>query len=91
MSTAQKSVPQAIRQNLDGLRDDVGVLKSDLIDTVQDAVQIGKSEAKRVVQTVAQRGQSATEAAQEYVAQRPIRAVAVAFGVGILVGAALRK
>ena len=91
MAQARNTTAPDLRHDLDTLKDDVGVLKSDVADTVQNVVAAGKAEVGRAVQGAAARGRQAAEATAGYIEERPIQSLAMAFVLGLLIGAILRK
>ena len=98
-----------LRRDVDAIKDDINLLKTDLVAAMRDLVEAGKAgagDAKEKLEVavqerlqrvsdaahaVADRGRRAADSVHHYVEQKPMQSLAIAFGVGILLGAALRK
>lgn len=98
-----------LRHDVDAIKDDLALLKTDLVAAMRDLMEAGKSgagEAKEKLEeavqerlnrvgdaahSVAERGRRAADTVHRYVEENPFQSLAVAFGVGLLVGAVLRR
>jgi ElaB/YqjD/DUF883 family membrane-anchored ribosome-binding protein len=76
------------------MRDLMEVGKSEASDRkaeIEEAVRARLDRLSSAASAVARRGRRAAESAQHFVEEKPFQSLAVAFGIGILLGAALRK
>ena len=60
-------------------------------DRLEESVRSRLESLSEAAHGVAERGRRAVHTAEQYVEEKPLQSVAVAFGVGLLLGAALRK
>lgn len=85
-TNASTEKPDALRDDLDALRADVGQLAS----TLKEMAAGRKAEAYESIRNGAKAAQQkvndTSQAASEVVVKRPLVSVAVAFGVGMLLG-----
>ncbi len=58
---------------------------------IEEAIQEKLDRLHDAADGVAARGRRAAESAQRYVEEKPLQSLAIALGVGILLGAALRR
>jgi ElaB/YqjD/DUF883 family membrane-anchored ribosome-binding protein len=97
----QKDV-DAIKDDIATLKADLVAAMRDLVDAgkagagdakekLEDAVKERLQRVSDAAHAVAERGRRAADTVHTYVEERPLQSVAIAFGVGILVGVVLRK
>lgn len=96
MSTGE--IKHGLKQDVDQLRDDLGKLKKDVSGTARDlagAARSGMREAgayvNDAVDTVKERGEEQLESARDMIRENPLAAAAISFGVGVLMGALIRR
>lgn len=97
-ASGTREIKQGLKQDVDQLRDDLGRLRSDVAGTARDiagAARTGVKEAgayvSDAVETVRERGEEHLETTREAIRENPLAATAIAFGVGVLLGALLRR
>jgi ElaB/YqjD/DUF883 family membrane-anchored ribosome-binding protein len=89
---------QGIKQDVDQLRDDLGKLKKDVAGTARDLAGAARSGAREAgayvtdaMDTARERGEETLDSAREAIRENPFAATAIAFGVGVLLGALIRR
>lgn len=87
-----------VRQDVDQLRDDLGKLKKDVTGTARDLAGAARSGAREAgayvsdaVEAAKERGGETMDSAREAIRENPFAATAIAFGVGVLLGALIRR
>ncbi len=76
-----------VRQELNALKDDLMTLRSDLGRTANAAIDGGREACNHLADKAAEEINHGVDAARETVSHRPLTAMAVAAGVGVLLGA----
>lgn len=84
---------ETTRPSITEIKKDVGVLKEDLTHLKDDAARITSQAAHEAVEAVRHTAESASQTAKRYhsaacdsVRERPITSVALALGVGVILG-----
>jgi ElaB/YqjD/DUF883 family membrane-anchored ribosome-binding protein len=84
--------------NTGNLRDDIGRLRDEASNVARNAVGTARSSVMEVkdkvagaVDTVRERGQAAADSLAEQIQDRPLTSVGIALGVGLVLGALLRR
>jgi ElaB/YqjD/DUF883 family membrane-anchored ribosome-binding protein len=81
--TLQDDITQ-LREDLAQLRQDVSSLAGDLLGVAREGVSGAVDDAKK-------RGMEMTDSLEEQILEHPLASVGIAFGVGLLVGAVIRR
>jgi|KBSSwiStaDraftv2_1062776.scaffolds.fasta_scaffold928704_3 ElaB/YqjD/DUF883 family membrane-anchored ribosome-binding protein len=87
ISTLKVDLVAAMRDMVDAGKSEAGDAKERLESAVRDRLDKLGDTAKEA----AARGRRAVESAERYVEDNPLQSLAVAFGVGVLLGAVLRR
>jgi ElaB/YqjD/DUF883 family membrane-anchored ribosome-binding protein len=82
---------QALRTELQTLREDLAKLQTDLRAVAQSMVESGKRQAKQTGQRLNEQMESTLDTVQDYIEERPIATVAIAFMTGMLMGRILGR
>jgi ElaB/YqjD/DUF883 family membrane-anchored ribosome-binding protein len=92
----------AIKDDIAALKMDLSAAMRDLIEVgkneagekkaqIEDAIRARLDRLNDAAHNVADRGRRVVEGTQHYIEEKPFQSIAIAFGVGILLGAVLRK
>jgi ElaB/YqjD/DUF883 family membrane-anchored ribosome-binding protein len=92
MTTANaKSPEQVLREDINQLREDLGQLRSDVSSLAGDLLGAAKDGMSDAVDTAKQRGKEVADNLEEQIVEHPLAAVGIALGVGLLLGALIRR
>ena len=81
----------AIRKDLQTLRHDVGGASSALLDSARSGASDVAQSAADAARAVRDRSVEATRSVENKISEQPLASVGIALGVGVLVGALLRR
>ena len=92
----------AIKDDISALREDVVAAMRDMVEygrseagdtreRLETAVRDRLDRLGEAARVIAARGKRAVDSAERYVEDNPVQSLAIAFGVGVLLGAVLRK
>jgi ElaB/YqjD/DUF883 family membrane-anchored ribosome-binding protein len=91
-------VKQGLKKDVNQLRDDLGRLGRDVGGTARDIAEAARSgvrEAGEYVREAAdvvrERGMEGMDQTRETIRRNPLASVGIAFGVGVLLGAVIRR
>lgn len=87
LSTLKMDVVAAMRDLIEAGKSEAGDKKAQ----IEDAIRERLDRLNDAAQGVAARGRRVAQSAQHYVEEKPFQSIAVAFGVGLLLGAVLRR
>ena len=93
MSTvsSSKSAEQTLQDDIAQLREDLGQLREDVSSLAGDLLGVAKEGMSGAVDSAKKRTQEAADDLEEKIVEHPLAAVGIALGVGILIGAILRR
>jgi ElaB/YqjD/DUF883 family membrane-anchored ribosome-binding protein len=86
-----KFADKPMNDDISQLRDDLAQLRKDVAILAEDLLGTAKSGASAAAAAAKKRGAEVAEALEDQIQEHPLSAVGVAFGVGLLVGAILRR
>lgn len=97
-SSAMGEMKQGLKKDVDTIRDDLGRLGTDVAGAARGVASAARSGAQQAteyaqetLEDVRRRGEDALESTRETIAQNPWASVGIALGVGVLLGALMRR
>ncbi|MEC9372641.1 MAG: hypothetical protein VYC34_02310 [Planctomycetota bacterium] len=81
----------AIRKDLQSLRHDVGGASHALLDTARSGASDVAQTAAEAARAARDRGVAATRSVENKISEQPLASVGIALGVGVLLGALMRR
>jgi ElaB/YqjD/DUF883 family membrane-anchored ribosome-binding protein len=93
MSTMNSSgkVDRNLQDDITQLREDLAQLRQDVSGLASDLFGAAREQMSGAVDGAKKRGMEVAETLEEQVTEHPLAAIGVAFGVGLLVGALVRR
>ena len=93
MSTmnAGKTGDSNLQDDISQLRDDLSQLRQDVSSLANDILGAAREGVSGAVDTAKKRGLEMADSLEEQIVDHPLASVATAFGIGLLVGAILRR
>ena len=82
---------RALRQDVDALRDDLNRLRTDIGGITQQWVSRARDGMGGAVEYAQDQGSEALRSVQHQIEDHPLAAVGIALGVGVLLGAMLKR
>jgi ElaB/YqjD/DUF883 family membrane-anchored ribosome-binding protein len=94
MSTINTGGPmneRTVQQDVNQLREDIAQLRHDVTGIANDAFGMAREGMKGAVSDARRRGMEMAESLEDQIQEHPLATVGIAFGVGLLVGALIRR
>lgn len=82
---------RGFQAELNTLREDLSQLRQDMSSMASDMFGVAREGVGGAVKNAKEKGAELAEALEEQVQEHPLATVGIAFGVGLLVGALLRR
>ena len=82
---------RALRQDVESLRDDLNQLRSDLGGMTSQLYSRAREGVGGAMEYAQDQGSEALKNIQHHIEDRPLASVGIALGVGLLIGALLRR
>jgi ElaB/YqjD/DUF883 family membrane-anchored ribosome-binding protein len=93
MSTvnAGKMGDRSLQEDINQLRDDLSQLRQDVASMANDLLGVAKEGMSGAVDSAKKHGLEMADTLEEQIHEHPLATVGAAFGIGLLVGALLRR
>jgi ElaB/YqjD/DUF883 family membrane-anchored ribosome-binding protein len=91
MNTANQAKDRTIQDDISQLREDLAQLRQDVSSLAGDILGAAKEGASAAVDGAKKRGMEMADSLEEQVLEHPLASIGIAFGVGLLVGAVIRR
>lgn len=82
---------RGLQDDMNALKDDLSQLRQDVASMASDVFGVARDGMGGAVEQAKKRGQELAETLEEQVQEHPLATVGIAFGVGLLVGALVRR
>ena len=89
MSTVNQS--KTLQDDISQLRDDLSQLRQDVSSLAGDILGAAREGVSGAVDDAKKRGMEITDSIEEQIVEHPLASVGIAFGVGLVVGAIIRR
>jgi ElaB/YqjD/DUF883 family membrane-anchored ribosome-binding protein len=88
---AGEKAPRGLQDDMNQLREDLSALRSDVASMASDVFGVAREGFNGATETMKAKGTEVAEKLEEQVQEHPLMTIGIAFGVGLLVGALVRR
>jgi ElaB/YqjD/DUF883 family membrane-anchored ribosome-binding protein len=90
MNTGEKA-PRGLQDDLNQLREDLSNLRQDVTSMAGDVFGVAREGFSGATENLRAKGGEVAEKLEEQIQEHPLATVGIAFGIGLLVGALIRR
>jgi ElaB/YqjD/DUF883 family membrane-anchored ribosome-binding protein len=91
VNTGKMGNERSIQDDMAQLRDDLAQLRQDVSGLASDLFGAAREGMSGAVDTAKKRGMEMADSLEEQIVEHPLASVGIAFGVGLVVGAVIRR